>query len=192
MRSVNIHYWIRRLLGRATCILGPHAKLYPSARIVNARGETEAIRIGAHSIIRGELMVFGHGGQLGIGESCYVGEGTRIWAAESILIGDRVLISHNVNIFDSLTHPLSAAKRHQQFVDIATTGHPRKIDLGERPIVIEADALIAAGVTILRGVTVGHGAIVGAGSVVTKTVPPFCIVAGNPARIIRELTEDER
>ncbi|CAN5416233.1 N/A [soil metagenome] len=143
-------------------------------------------------MIRGELLVFGHGGQLNIGEFCYVGEGTRIWAADSITIGDRVLISHNVNIFDNLTHPLSPVARHLQFVEIAESGHPRRIDLGERPIRIEADALIGASATILRGVTIGRGAIVGAGAVVTKDVPAHCIVGGNPAKLIRELEASER
>lgn len=137
-------------------------------------------------------MVFGHAGQLDIGEWSYVGEGTRIWSAVSIQIGPRVLISHNVNIFDNLTHPLSAAARHKQFVDMLRAGHPRALDLGERPVFIESDALIAAGATILRGVRIGHGAIVGAGAVVTKDIPPFCIAAGNPARVIRELSESER
>lgn len=166
--------------------------MFPTARLQNARGVSEAIRIGAHSVIRGELLVFAHGGQLDIGEYCYVGEGARIWAAKSIVIGDRVFISHNVNIFDNLTHPMSPSARHRQFVEIATRGHPRTIDLGERPVTIASDALIAAGSTILRGVTIGRGAIVGAGSIVTKDVPAYCIVAGNPARLVRELTEAER
>jgi acetyltransferase-like isoleucine patch superfamily enzyme len=189
---MNAHYWFQRLLLRTPCELGVGAQLRMSARIFNARGGSQHIRIGDHSIIRGELMVFGHGGQLDIGEWCYVGEGTRIWSAASVFIGDRVLISHNVNIFDNLTHPLSASARHNQFVAISTIGHPRDLSLSERPVVIGSDSLISAAATVLRGVTIGVGAIVGAGAVVTKDVPPFCIAVGNPARVIRELTQGER
>ena len=64
--------------------------------------------------------------------------------------------------------------------------------MNEKPIVIEDDVWIAAGAIILRGVTIGKGAIVGAGAVVSADVPSFAIVVGNPARVIRELTEDER
>ena len=97
------------------------------------------------------------------------------------------MISHNVNIFDNLTHPLAPILRHKQFRAIATSGDPKELDLGERPIVIKDDARIAAGATVLHGVTVGRVAVVGAGSVVTCDVAPYTVVAGNPARVIRAL-----
>jgi acetyltransferase-like isoleucine patch superfamily enzyme len=97
-----------------------------------------------------------------------------------------------VNIFDNLTHPVDAGARHQQFHRIVTSGHPKEIDLGERAIDISSDAWIGANAIILRGVTVGMGGIVGAGAVVTKNVPAYTIVAGNPAHPIRELTPSER
>lgn len=53
------------------------------------------------------------------------------------------------------------------------------------PCVVGNDVWIGAGATVLRGVTIGDGAVIGAGSVVTKSVPPYAIVAGNPARLIK-------
>lgn len=164
----------------------------PSARIRNIRGDTKHIKVGKHTIVSGELLVFSHGGDISIGEWCYIGEGARVWSSGSVHIGDRVLISHNVNIFDSLTHPLNAHLRHAQFKAIMQTGHPRSIDLGERPVTVGNDVWIGANACVLRGVTLGEGAVVGAGAVVTHDVPPFTLVAGNPARAIRELTPDER
>lgn len=61
----------------------------------------------------------------------------------------------------------------------------RNNPLTHGPIRIEAGAWIGAAATVLEGVTIGRGAVVGAGSVVTRSVPPFAIVAGNPARLIR-------
>jgi acetyltransferase-like isoleucine patch superfamily enzyme len=139
----------------------------------------------------GELMTFAHGGNISIGEWCYVSSGSRVWSAASIQIGDRVLIAHNVNIFDSLTHPLDATARHEHFKAISTVGHPRQIDLGERPVIIHEDVWIGAGAFVLRGVTIGACAIVAAGAVVTRDVPANCIVAGNPAAIVRERASDQ-
>jgi len=189
---MNFDLLLQRVLGRATCVLLPHAKLTRFARIRNAQGISENIRIGASSVVSGELFLFRHGGSIDIGEWCYIGEGTRIWSSSSIRIGNRVLISHNVSVFDSLTHPINAARRHEQFMAIATKGHPESIDLGESPVVISDDAWIGANALILRGVTIGKGAIIAAGAVVTHDVPPNTIVGGNPATAIRELRDNER
>ena len=169
------------------CIAEKNSYLYASTRIYNHL-KVENIIIGEHSHIRGELFTFAHGGRIIIGDYCYVSEETRIWSAKEIRIGNRVLISHNVNIFDSDTHPVDdPVARHQQFKDIITTGHPREIDLNEQPVIIEDDVLISCMSIILKGVTIGKAAVVAAGAVVTKDVPPYCVVAGNPAQIVRRI-----
>lgn len=187
MIGLNFHYLLRRLAGKPTCEKHPTSRLGPAARIINIGASSSLIRIGADSIIDGDLLTFAHGGSIAIGQWCYVGEGSRIWSAGRIDIGDRVMISHGVNIFDNLTHPMDARARHLHFRQIKTAGHPQQIDLGEQPVRIEDDAWIAAGAMVLRGVTVGRGAIVGAGAVVTRDVPPYSVVAGNPARLVRQL-----
>ena len=190
--GMNVDFLIQRLIRRATCRLREGAVLGSGARIRNIRGDSDKITVGAHSRILGELLTFAHGGEISIGEWCYVGEGSRIWSAASIIIGNRVLISHSANVFDNLTHPLGAAQRHQQIRQIFSHGHPRDITLDESPVRICDDAWIGAGAMILRGVTVGEGGVIAAGAVVTKDVPAFCIVAGNPAVLIRELPVDAR
>jgi acetyltransferase-like isoleucine patch superfamily enzyme len=190
--GLNLHFTIQRLIGRATCQLEKGAFLSHSARIRNALGDSSQIIIGANSHIRGELMIFAHGGRIAVGEWCYVGVGTRIWSGASIDIGNRVLISHSVNIFDNLTHPIRASDRHAQARKIFTTGHPKDVGLDDKPIKIADDAWIGACAIIMRGVAVGQGSIVAAGAVVTKDVPAYSIVAGNPAVVIRELLPDER
>lgn len=189
---MNLDYWTQRLLRRATCELDFGARLTSKARVRNIAGDSSLITIGRGSIIQGELLTFAHGGRIELGQWCYVGEHSRIWSAAEITIGDRVLIAHSVNIFDNLTHPIHAAARHAQFKQIAQTGHPRELNLGEKPVRIDDDAWVGAGSFVLRGVTVRRGAIVAAGAVVTSDVPAYCIVAGNPASIVRELSADER
>lgn len=186
---MNIDRLVQRLLGRATCRLGHRARLMGSARIRNILGRESAIQVGSHSIVGGELLVFAGGGEIRLGDWCYVGEGARLWSAGSIQVGDRVLISHGVNIFDNLTHPLSARARHLQFAAIATRGHPVDVDLEPRPVKVGDDVLIGANAIVLRGVSIGEGSVVGAGSVVTRDVAPWTLVAGNPARPVRQLQE---
>ncbi len=59
------------------------------------------------------------------------------------------------------------------------------------PVVIEDDCWIAANVVITAGVTIGKHTVIGAGSVVTKDIPPFCVAAGNPARVIKKFANGE-
>ena len=188
----NLHFLIQRLIGRATCRLEQGAFLSHSARIRNVLGDSSQITIGANSHVRGELLIFSYGGQISIGEWCYIGVDTRIWSGASVEIGDRVLISHSVNIFDNLTHPIRASERHAQAKQIFTSGHPRGFLLDDKPIKIGNDAWIGACAIIMRGVTIGRGGIVAAGAVVTKDVPAYSVVAGNPAVVVKELSPDER
>ena len=174
------------------CLLAQDAVLHDTARVFNMAGNRPAIDIGRFTHVRGELLTFAHGGEIRIGEYCYIGEGTRIWSARSIRLGNRVLIAHNVTIMDNLTHPIAASARHDHFRQIIQTGHPRDLDLGERAVEIGDDAWIGCASVILRGVSLGKGAIIGAGSLVTESVAPWTIVGGNPARVIRELGPDER
>jgi acetyltransferase-like isoleucine patch superfamily enzyme len=176
----------------ACCLCNKTAMLYDTARVINNMKRKETIKIGAFTHIRGELLTFAHGGRIEIGDYCYVGANTCIWSGKSIRIGNRVLIGHNCNIFDNDTHPLDPEMRHRQFKQIITTGQPQTIDLKDQEIVIEEDVLVAASVTILKGVRIGRAAVIGAGSVVTKDIAPYTIVAGNPAKLIREIPFAEK
>lgn len=160
------------------------------SNIYNLQGNKSQIQIGKSTTLKGELLLFGHGGKIKIGNACYIGENTRIWSADEILIGDNVLIAHNVNIHDNISHPLDASLRHEHYIGILTKGHPTSnIDLKEKKVIIKNDAWIGFNATILKGVTVGERAIVGACSVVTSDVPNDAIVVGNPARIISYSTQ---
>ncbi len=188
---MNLNYLAKRALGRATCMKASSAKLTRLARIANQQSSKDRISIGENTVVDGELLVFRHGGNIRIGDLCYVGVGTRIWSSSSVAIGNRVLIAHNVNIIDNQTHPTSPKLRHRHCDELFSGIPPASIDLGERPIYLDDDAWIAAGAIILRGVRIGRGAIVSAGAVVTKDVAEYCVVAGNPAVVVRQLSEEE-
>lgn len=177
----NLHY-------RAIANIHQEARILPTGRIINIQGGRNSIQVGANTTILGELLTFGHGGAVEIGEWCFIGENSRIWSAEKVKIGNYVLVSHNVNIHDTNGHPIDAELRRKHFQEIATIGHPlHNLDLISLPVVIEDDVWIGFNSTILKGVTLGKGSIIAAASVVTKDVPPGSIVAGNPAKIIRKV-----
>ncbi len=128
-----------------------------------------------------QLLVFKHGGKIEVGENSFIGPGSRIWAASEIIIGNRVLISHNVNIHDNNSHPLNSKERHLEFLQIFKIGLPEKANYNERPIRIGDDVWIGFNTTISKGVNIGNGVIIGHGSFVKNDVPSYTIVAGNPA-----------
>ena len=164
------------------CETAHGARLEKSSSIINGQKQKTAIVIGSYSLVAGQLLVFPHAGSIRIGDYCYVGECVRIWSASSINIGNRVFLSHGVNVHDNDSHSRSAAERARHFRELVTTGQPTFYEEIERaPVVIEDDAWLGFNAIVLKGVTIGKGAVVGAGSVVTRDVPSFAIVAGNPA-----------
>jgi acetyltransferase-like isoleucine patch superfamily enzyme len=162
--------------GHTNLRLGQGAMLGPEAVIDNIHGQPEFITMGCKSFCRGRLLTYGHGGRISIGDWCYIGVRTEIWSMDSIEIGNRVLISHDVNIHDGTAHSIDPAERHAHFRHIIEKGHPIKASdmpgVHSSPVVIEDDVWISFGVTILRGVRIGAGSIIAARSIVTDDVPP--------------------
>ncbi len=167
--------------------MGLGGRFFKQATVVNMQQDKSKIRIGNNARIRGELLVFPYGGEIQLGDLCYIGEGTKIWSGEKIVIGDHVAIAHNVNIVD-FAHETDYLVRAASIEKILTVGHPKeKGDIPTAPIVIQDYVAIYPNVSILRGVTIGEGAVISAGSVVMSDVPPFSLMLGNPARQLASL-----
>jgi len=164
---------------RHAATLASTAQIESEGTIENFLGDPNCIIIGEKSHIRGRLLTYGHGGKISIGAWCYVGVRTEIWSMESIEIGNRVLISHNVNIHDGTAHSQNASERHEHYRHILRAGHPRTSEhmpgISSAPIIIEDDVWISFGVTILKGVRIGTGSIIAANSLVAKDVPPHVV-----------------
>jgi len=109
--------------------------------------------------------------KLTIGDDVSFGEPVHICAGGEVIIGDRVMIA-SFSSLHSLTHD--------------PTQQPMVGTLIRKKIVIEDDVWIGAGAIILPGVRIGRGAVVGAGAVVSKDVPPFTIVTGVPAQVVKK------
>jgi galactoside O-acetyltransferase len=112
-------------------------------------------------------------GYFQIGDRCYVGPNAVMGAGGPIVIGNHVQMGPNVTI-TAENHVFSDSSRR---IDEQGVNH-----LG---IHIEDDCWLGGGVTVLDGVRIGHGSVIGAGSVVTKSIPPYSVAIGVPARVVR-------
>lgn len=150
------------------------------------------VSIGNDSYIFGLIATETEYSKVSIGNNVYIGNETIIDCVQNVIIEDDVLIAYQVIIQDSDNHSSKFSLRLNDAAEWVNRRYHNWEDTAKKPIRISRGAWISARVIILKGVTIGEGAIVGAGSVVTKNVPDWTVVAGNPARFIREIPSHER
>lgn len=115
----------------------------------------------------------GHRPVLKIGAGTYIQPQTRILVRERVEIGEGCAISWNVDIMDTDFHGIVE-------IDGSTPAVTAPIAIGDR-------VWIGAGAKILKGATIGHDSVIAAGAVVTKSFPPHSVIAGIPAKLIRQI-----
>lgn len=157
-------------------------------------GETY-LEIGAKSMVDSSFVFETETGHIKVGERVHIGGGTQLISKNNITIGDDVIIAWNCTIYDHNSHSIHWEERKNDVSrewENAVNGQSvlQNKDwsvVKSAPITIEDKVWMGFGVTVLKGVTIGEGAVIGAMSVVTKDIPPYTVVAGNPAKIIRTL-----
>lgn len=140
----------------------------------------------------GTMFDVGETGRVRVGRYALL-NGARIICDGRVEIGDYALISWNVVIMDSYRVPVDPVLRRRQL----RFGSPPNAERGDydvlhRPVILEANVWVGFDSCILPGVTIGEGSIVGARSVVVGDIPPLCIAAGNPAKPVRSVREEDR
>ena len=125
---------------------------------------------GTFSFMYGADIIVFQDGKLTLGKDSFINSDCKIRCSKEISIGEDCAISHDFTIMDSDVHYLNGSNNTS-------------------PVRIGNHVWIGTRVTILSGVTVGEGAVIAAGSLVKEDIPPYCLVAGVPARVIRENIE---
>ncbi len=167
----------------ASTVLGPFILRHVDhvgARVRTVGGTPRLINYGYMSIgddcriasyITKTELCTGKGAELIIGDGVHLNYGVSIGVKKSVRIGNRVRFGPYARVIDSDFHDV----------------YNRALPAVPAPVVIEDDAWIGMNAVILPGVRIGRASIVGTGCVVTKDVPPFTVVGGVPAKVIREL-----
>jgi serine acetyltransferase len=165
---------------RSRCQVGADVRLDGDMPAVWGDGEVvigDRVTISNHNTWLVGLKVYADA-RLEIGDDTILGYLNLFSVAKSVRIGKHCLFAGEIKVLDNNSHPLDFERRRMgmplQPTDVA-------------PVVIEDDVWIGTNCTILKGVTIGRGAVIAAGAVVTRSVPPFTVVAGNPARIVKHI-----
>ena len=131
------------------------------------------------------IVTRAHDAEIVIGDNVGI-SGATIYARSKIEIGKNTCIGGNAKILDNDFHPIDAKTRNRLMND-PSGGNSALVP--EKPIKIGQDCFIGCNSIILKGTILGDGCVVGAGAVVSGKFEDNCVIAGNPARVIKKLKE---
>lgn len=171
---------------RNKAILGKNVNMANiNTKISLGSGSTkEDIVIGHKSVVHGKITSIS-GGKITFSRNVQIGFNTLVGAVNKVSIGEGTVISNNVTIVDNNNHSVNPIDRIiMQNSPVGSKLRSWKYSLSA-PIIIGNNVWIGQYVRINKGVTIGNNSVVAANSVVTKNVPDNCIVAGNPAKVVK-------
>ena len=131
-------------------------------------------------------IAFHYGKHTKIGRNFFGNFNLTIQDDGEVTIGDRCNFGPNVTIVTPI-HPMVPEERNAL---LGPDGKPKRLCYA-KPVHIGSDVWLGANVVVCPGVTIGDGCVIGAGAVVTRDIPPRTFAAGNPCRVIREITEQD-
>jgi acetyltransferase-like isoleucine patch superfamily enzyme len=176
------HDWFPRPLPE-NVVIGARSWFYSSFAFVHSRSRRPiAVRIGSDTgVYNPSFFELGEDGEVEVGNFCALVAVTVVTNSR-VVIGDYVFLAHDVVVADSFA-AVPPASRFDP--DLVLTPANKAVSIERHPaITIGNNSWIGARAVILSGAHIGEGAIVGAACVVDFKVPPYAIVAGNPARVV--------
>jgi acetyltransferase-like isoleucine patch superfamily enzyme len=159
---------------------------------IDIRKKGGEVKIGNGCLILGNIALETENSRVIIGNNVNLGGGTLMDCVCNITIEDDVLISYGCLIQDSDNHSTRYSLRKNDTADWMNNHYHNWDITPKKPVKLLQGSWIGARAIILKGVTIGKGSVVAAGSIVTKDVPDWTIVGGNPAKVIREIPTNER
>ncbi|WP_339828275.1 acyltransferase [Phascolarctobacterium sp.] len=192
-------YYLRK---RRTRLLKGKVDIHPSAILLDSVNFdfriskiSKRIFIDEESMIGCSFIFEADNGSIKIGKRTFINGGTNLISINEIEVGDDVTIGWNVYIYDHDSHSLDYRFRKDDIKRQREDFYANRNFIFSKdwstvksaPIKICNKVWIGFNAIILKGVTVGEGAIIAAGAVVTKNVPAWTIVAGNPAKIVKKI-----
>ena len=192
-------YYLRK---RRTRLLKGKVDIHPSAILLDSayfdyrtEEESKRIFIDEESMIGCNFIFESDSGVIKIGRRTFINAGTNIISINEIEIGDDVTIGWNIYIYDHDSHSLDYRFRKDDIERQREDFYANRNFIFSKdwstvksaPVKICNKVWIGFNAIILKGVTIGEGAIVAAGAVVTKDVPAWTVVAGNPATIVKKI-----
>jgi acetyltransferase-like isoleucine patch superfamily enzyme len=202
LNKINQHLLRKLYISQFPIQKGYETILLPEFNVEHRFGKKEnRIHIGDGSIVGCAIILERDIGDVFIGRDTYIGGGSRIICAKNITIGSDVLISWGCTILDHDSHSLTWTERiadvkswreglTKSLHDAAKLKNWSVVPMA--PVSISDKVWIGFNVIILKGVNIGEGAVIAAGSVVTKDIPAWTLVGGNPARVIKQLEHPEK
>jgi acetyltransferase-like isoleucine patch superfamily enzyme len=163
----------RRVVLRQRIVHGRIVVFHHRRPYIKGRGELvlgDRVRVRSHPTPA--TLATGPEGRLVVGDRTFFNHGVTVHAERSVTFGRGVRVGDYAAVWDSDFHPLTEGA-----------------DVRVAPVVIEDNVWIGRQAIVLPGVTVGRNAVVAAGAVVTADVAPHTLVAGNPAKLVRELDQ---
>jgi acetyltransferase-like isoleucine patch superfamily enzyme len=175
---IRVYRILNTFVWKKVCYIGTHSRVFEGC-VISKKG---TLYIGNDSLIgKNTSISLMENASVRIGNFVSIGSNSQITANNRIVIGDGVMTGPMVLITDN-----SHGDFERSHLSMAVKKRPI---ISKGPVVIMNNVWVGAKASILPNVTIGEGSVIGANAVVTKDVPPFSLVVGNPAKVVKRLME---